>query len=158
MKVTNVNPIIVDVQTGSTDLDQHLARLLRQRKKPALLVANKSDATVDLLDPTDGSKRATLPTGEAPHEIAVSPDGRWIAFVRGKLPDQQDVYVVRVRDGEQRRLSRLGGRVRGVDWVPDGRSVVFASDLGGGFGTHLHLPLRTGCRSRIRVWRSGYRR
>jgi YVTN family beta-propeller protein len=41
-----------------------------------LLVANKSDATVDLLDPSDGTKHATLPTGEAPHEIAVSPDGR----------------------------------------------------------------------------------
>jgi YVTN family beta-propeller protein len=41
-----------------------------------LLVANKSDDTVDLLDLATGKSHATLPTGVAPHEIAVSPDGR----------------------------------------------------------------------------------
>lgn len=40
-----------------------------------LLVANKSDHTVDLVDLDTGTSRATLPTGHAPHEIAVSPDG-----------------------------------------------------------------------------------
>jgi YVTN family beta-propeller protein len=40
-----------------------------------LLVANKSDDTVDLIDLDTGTSRATLPTGHAPHEIAVSPDG-----------------------------------------------------------------------------------
>lgn len=40
-----------------------------------LLVANKSDATVDLVDLASGESRATLPTGQGPHEIAVSPDG-----------------------------------------------------------------------------------
>ncbi|MCA1733140.1 MAG: YncE family protein, partial [Acidobacteria bacterium] len=41
-----------------------------------LLVANKSDDTVDLLALADGRSLATLETGHAPHEIAVSPDGR----------------------------------------------------------------------------------
>lgn len=41
-----------------------------------LLVANKSDHTVDLVDLASGQSRATLPTGHAPHEITVSPDGR----------------------------------------------------------------------------------
>jgi YVTN family beta-propeller protein len=40
-----------------------------------LLVANKSDHTVDLIDLKTGSSLATLPTGNGPHEIAVSPDG-----------------------------------------------------------------------------------
>jgi YVTN family beta-propeller protein len=40
-----------------------------------LLVANKSDHTVDLIDLASGVSRATLPTGRSPHEIAVSPDG-----------------------------------------------------------------------------------
>ena len=40
-----------------------------------LLVANKSDDTVDLIDLRTGVSTATLPTGGAPHEIAVSPNG-----------------------------------------------------------------------------------
>ena len=40
-----------------------------------LLVANKSDDTVDLIDLETGESVATVPTGHAPHEIAVSADG-----------------------------------------------------------------------------------
>ena len=41
-----------------------------------LVVANKSDATVSLVDTGSGEVVATLPTGEGPHEVAVSPDGK----------------------------------------------------------------------------------
>ena len=41
-----------------------------------LVVANKSEATVSLVDTKSGEIRATLPTGDAPHEVAVSPNGR----------------------------------------------------------------------------------
>lgn len=40
-----------------------------------LLVANKSDHTLDLIDLASGESIATLPTGTGPHEVAVSPDG-----------------------------------------------------------------------------------
>jgi GTP-binding protein len=40
--------LVVDVQTGVTDLDQHLARLLQRRRQPALLVVNKADIADDL--------------------------------------------------------------------------------------------------------------
>ncbi len=40
-----------------------------------LAVVNKSDASVDLIDPSSGRSRATLPTGNGPHEAAISPDG-----------------------------------------------------------------------------------
>ena len=40
-----------------------------------LVVANKSEATVSLVDTGSGEIRATLPTGNAPHEVAVSPNG-----------------------------------------------------------------------------------
>lgn len=40
-----------------------------------LVVANKTDNTVDLVDLTAGKSVATLPTGFRPHEVAVSPDG-----------------------------------------------------------------------------------
>ncbi len=41
-----------------------------------LLVLNKSDNTVSLLDLASKKAAVTLPTGAGPHEVAVSPDGR----------------------------------------------------------------------------------
>ena len=41
-----------------------------------LVVLNKSEATASLIDLESGAVRATLPTGNGPHEAAVSPDGR----------------------------------------------------------------------------------
>jgi YVTN family beta-propeller protein len=45
-----------------------------------LLVLNKSDATLVFVDPASGQIAATVPTGEGPHEVEVSSDGR-LAFV-----------------------------------------------------------------------------
>ena len=41
-----------------------------------LLVCNKQDASVSIFDPATRQEIAVLPTGEGPHEIAISPDGR----------------------------------------------------------------------------------
>lgn len=41
-----------------------------------LIVANKSEATVSLVDLGSGKVVATLPVGQGPHEVAVSPSGR----------------------------------------------------------------------------------
>ena len=40
-----------------------------------LLVTNKSGNTVSLIDPASGDELARLPTGQSPHEVAVTPDG-----------------------------------------------------------------------------------
>lgn len=41
-----------------------------------LLVVNKSESTVSLVDPGSGRELGRIATGFAPHEVAVSPDGR----------------------------------------------------------------------------------
>lgn len=41
-----------------------------------LMVANKAEATVSLVDLASGKVAATLPVGTGPHEVAVSKDGR----------------------------------------------------------------------------------
>jgi len=46
----------------------------------ALLVLNKGDATLSIIDPATLKTVAQIPTGEGPHEITVSDDGRF-AFV-----------------------------------------------------------------------------
>lgn len=45
-----------------------------------LLVLNKGDATLAFVDPASGKSSATVPTGEGPHEVEVSSDGK-LAFV-----------------------------------------------------------------------------
>lgn len=47
---------------------------------PALLVLNKEDATLAIVDPTSGKVTGRVKTGDGPHEVAVSADGR-LAFV-----------------------------------------------------------------------------
>lgn len=42
-----------------------------------VIVTNMNDHTATILDAGSGAVLATLPTGEAPHEVAVSSDGRW---------------------------------------------------------------------------------
>ena len=88
-----------------------------------LLVANKSDATVDLLDPASGEKRATLPTGEGPHEIAVSPDGRTAVisnYGKREAPGAS-LTVVDVPAARVLETIDLGrhGRPHGLAWLSD---------------------------------------
>lgn len=78
-----------------------------------LIVANKSEASVSLVDLDSGEVKATLPTGDGPHEVAVSPDGRRavVADYGGETPGSTltliDVAGARVLDtislGEYRR-------------------------------------------------------
>jgi len=51
-----------------------------QRTAPAsLLILNKNDATLVIVDPVNGNIQATIPVGEGPHELTTSTDGK-LAF------------------------------------------------------------------------------
>jgi YVTN family beta-propeller protein len=86
-----------------------------------LLVANKSDHTVDLVDLASGQSRATLPTGHAPHEIAVSPDGRRavISNYGDREKPGNSLTVVDVGDAEVLSTIELGEHTRphGLAWI-----------------------------------------
>jgi YVTN family beta-propeller protein len=51
-----------------------------QTPSPALLVLNKAESELVIVDPRDGKIVGRVPTGEAPHEVAASADGQ-LAFV-----------------------------------------------------------------------------
>ena len=50
------------------------------QSSPSLLVLNKTDATLVIVDPATNQIRGSIPTGEQPHEVVVSTDGK-TAFV-----------------------------------------------------------------------------
>jgi tricorn protease len=60
-------------------------------------------------------------------EYSLSPDGKRTALVlRGEL-----FVVNNERGGEAKRLTRTPTREGSIDWTPDGKSIVFAKDMGG---------------------------
>jgi YVTN family beta-propeller protein len=85
-----------------------------------LIVLNKSDHDAALVDPSTYEVIAKLPTGKGPHEVAVSPDGRW-AFVAN-----YGAFAV-FRDGERPRM-QAGNTITVLD-LKD-RSVRATFDLG----------------------------
>jgi YVTN family beta-propeller protein len=42
-----------------------------------LLVLNKEDATLAIIDPASGKTLGTVPVGQGPHELVTSTDGKW---------------------------------------------------------------------------------
>ena len=65
---------------------------------------------------------------------AFSPDGRELAIARHDTISQSDLYVATIQDGDSGSVSRLtenfSWNIGGVDWTPDGESIVFGSHNG----------------------------
>jgi Tol biopolymer transport system component/DNA-binding winged helix-turn-helix (wHTH) protein len=65
------------------------------------------------------------------HTAAFSPDGKWIAFIRSRIPGIEDINVVSTDGGEPRRVTLDNRDITGLAWSPDGRSIVFSSNRAG---------------------------
>lgn len=95
-----------------------------------LVVANKAEATVSLIDLASGEVRATLPTGDGPHEVAVSPDGRRALITNygtGRAPGST-LTLLDVAGAKGVKDIDLGdyGRPHGVTWLDERRALVTA--------------------------------
>lgn len=93
-----------------------------------LLVANKTDNTVDLIDVITGESTATLPTGMAPHEVEVSPDGSRAVISNYGNRDKpgSSLTIVDVPNARVLRTVDLGehSRPHGLAWVGENRVAV----------------------------------
>lgn len=93
-----------------------------------LVVANKSDHTVDLIDLDSGESKATLPTGKAPHEIEVSADGTLavISNYGDREAPGSSLTVVDIPHAAVLRTIDLGehSRPHGLAWVGEDRIAV----------------------------------
>jgi len=73
-----------------------------------LLVLNKEDATLAIVDPASGKVLGTVPTGPGPHELVVSTDGRY-AFASnygtGPAPGSTISMIDIAAQKERRRIS-----------------------------------------------------
>ena len=138
---------------------RHIVDTGYKRNGPGF-VANRRDART--YDPEqiwiqrdgDTAKVQLTRTAYAHRNAAVSPDGRWIAFVADaelrsdsvvqamrdsiallpfsrerdeELRNDSDIFVIPVSGGEPRRLTNEPGDERSVAWSPDGRQISYVA-------------------------------
>jgi YVTN family beta-propeller protein len=85
------------------------AILEAQTPSPALLVLNKEENSLAIVDPAAGKVVGRVPTGEAPHEVAVSADGK-LAFVAnyGSRDPGNTISVIDIAAQKEVRRVDLG--------------------------------------------------
>ncbi len=101
-----------------------------------LFVGAKEDDRLIVIDLVTGERRASLATGAAPHEVAVSPDGNRVAVVaygRRGAPRTAPRDVVDVFDTRTgRHLSRIAltpyHAPHGIAWLEDGRHLLVTAE------------------------------
>lgn len=96
-----------------------------------LLVGNKSADTVWRLSLRDGRRTGEFRTGEAPHEIAVAPDGRSAVVTNyGDAKSGSTLSVLDLVGGTPTRSIDLGqhGAPHGLRFLPDGRRVLVTTE------------------------------
>jgi len=96
-----------------------------------LVVLNKSEHTASLIDISNGKTVATVQTGTAPHEVAVSPDGR-IAVVAnyGAATPGNSMTVIDLTSQTVIRQIDLGKyrRPHGILWLEGPRDIAVTAE------------------------------
>jgi YVTN family beta-propeller protein len=99
-----------------------------------LVVANKAEATVSLIDLASGEVAATLPTATGPHEVGVSPDGSLALVTNYGNREEPGSSLTLIDVGAAVVVRTLGlpegSRPHGVAWLDGGRVAVTCEGLG----------------------------
>lgn len=100
-----------------------------------VIVANMNDNTATILDAGSNAVLATLPTGPAPHEIAVSKDGRTAVITNYGTQGApgNSLTVIDIPTLSVSRTIDLGiyQRPHGIAYQSDGRTVAVTSEANG---------------------------
>jgi DNA-binding beta-propeller fold protein YncE len=95
-----------------------------------LLVVRKTGNAVDFMDPGSGLRLASVPTGNAPHEISVSPDGKRAVVSNYGTREQPGSTLSIIDLGQPHEVRRIDlaphTRPHGVAWFAAGRIAVTA--------------------------------
>jgi YVTN family beta-propeller protein len=93
-----------------------------------LVVANKAEATASLINLESGKVVATIPTGEGPHEVGISPDGKLALVSNYGNRDKagNSLTLIDIPTAEAIKTIDLGKFMQphGVEWLDHKRAAV----------------------------------
>lgn len=93
-----------------------------------LVVANKAEATASLIDLATGEVAATLPTGDGPHEVGISPDGKHalVTNYRSEKGLGNTLTLIDITTASVVKTVDLGEykAPHGVEWIDDSLAAV----------------------------------
>lgn len=102
---------------------------LSQIQKPVLVVLNKAESTLNIIDPISMKSIGKVPTGSDPHEVVLSPDGKtaYVANYGAQTPGNT-LSIIDVASAKQTRLVDLGPlrRPHGIQFI--GGKLYFTSE------------------------------
>lgn len=104
--------------------------VLASAQAATLLVLNKEDATLSLIDPATGNSLGTVPTGPNPHEVEVTPDGRTAVVSNYGLqqPGGNSLSVIDIAARRERAHVELGELRRPHGLAASGQHVYFTAE------------------------------
>ena len=117
-------------------------------RAPRLLVLNKADHTLAIVDPATMQVVARVPTGEGPHEVAVSADGRtaYVSNYGAEKPGNSlsviDLAVFDAATRKELKRFQMGEGLVGVAVSGDSRRA-FAASMATGKVTAVNLESMT---------------
>jgi YVTN family beta-propeller protein len=97
-------------------------------EKPLLIVANKHSNTLCYVDPETYKILDTIPTGPNPHEIVITPDGRW-AYLSNYAPPGNTISLIDLPGRKHVKQIPTGRatRIHGAAIAPDGKFAYFTA-------------------------------
>lgn len=66
-------------------------------------------------------------------DVTFSPDGKTLAIRRSPVLGVEDIWTVDVKSGETLQVTKDNVKNHGLDWTPDGKSLVYSSNRNGTF-------------------------
>ncbi len=96
-----------------------------------LLVVNKSEDTVSLIDFPSATEIVKISVGATPHEVDVSPDGKTAIVANyGSIIPGSTVSVIDIQSAKVIGLIRLkmASRPHGIQWLADGKHAVVTTE------------------------------
>lgn len=92
------------------------------RMSATLLVGNKAENSLSFINLETGKETARRDTGDQPHEIAISPDGR-LAAVVSYGGQSIDVFDIKAQEKIETVNLSPNKRPHGILWLDDGRII-----------------------------------
>lgn len=99
-----------------------------EKNDAILLVANKHSNTLSFINPVTLEVIETIPTGNNPHEIVVTPDQRY-AYLSSYAPPGDKILVIDLIKREEIKQINTGEftRIHGAAMAPDGENAYFTA-------------------------------